>query len=279
MKSRYDDKIKAALEMQCGGISASGALKQRIDREIRGQGKIVPISLSGAKEREAGEGPFAGMEDNAMKNKFHVKKFVIGVAAACLLLSGSIFAGKTAMYISGMRLGTYSFEEQGKAEEKLGFAVNLVESFGNGYRFEEMEVFETRAADENADTLYTFPELNVEYERDGVRDIDLYVDQKPEWEEWAKVPDMEEQYGDIALRYDVVTYKFVPEGYELTEEDRANMERDDYEISEGSDEVEIAQMSSVRWNMDGVHYHLLGSDTALSGEEMFTMAKELIDAE
>ena len=50
MKSLQEDKIKAALEMQCGNISASDTLKQKIDREIRRQGKIVPISMSGEQE-------------------------------------------------------------------------------------------------------------------------------------------------------------------------------------------------------------------------------------
>ena len=38
-------------------------------------------------------------------------------------------------------------------------------------------------------------------------------------------------------------------------------------------------MTHVLWEKDGVYYDLLGNDTALSGEEMFAMAKELIGAE
>lgn len=282
MKSRYEDKIKMALEMQCSGISASEALKQKIDQEIRMQGKIVPISLLGNPEMRTGGDPSVNLEDQTMKRSeqkhrhFTVKRFAIGVAAACLLLSGAAFAGKTAGYISGGRLGTYSYEEQDKAEKKLGFEVDLVKNFSNGYSFQDMEVFKTHAADENWKTLYTFPELDADYERNGVQDISLYVDQRPEDTKWSKVPDMTDQCGDIELRYDVVTYKFVPVGYELTEEDKANLERDDYEISEGADRVQMSQMTSVRWDKDGVHYCLLGSDTALSGEEMIEMAKEII---
>ena len=282
MRNRYEDKIKMALEMQCDSISASGTLKQKIDREIRMQGKIVPMPLPGKQERKASGDSFTGMEDNTMKKTtqkhthFSVKKLVIGIAAACVLLVGGVSAGKTAMYISGWNHGTYSYEEQDKAEKELGYEVDLVEQFSNGYCFEKMSVFETNAADENANTLYTFLELNAEYEKDGVSDIDLYADQRPEDTEWSKVPDMTDQCGDITLRYDVVTYKFVPVGYELTEEDKTNLERDDYEISEGSDEVEMCQYSSVRWDKDGVHYDLMGRDVTLSGEEMFEMAKELI---
>ena len=186
MRTRYEDKIKMALQMQCDSISASGTLKQKIDEEIRRQGKIVPIPSREDQGRTADFYPSAGMEDNTMKKetgksvRFNAKKLVIGVAAACLLLSGSIFAGKTAMYISGRGLGSFTYEEKDKAEEKLGFVVDLVESFGNGYSFQEMDVQEVRGADEDANTLYTFPQLAARYIRDGVSDISLYVDQKPE---------------------------------------------------------------------------------------------------
>lgn len=271
MKTRYEDKIKMALEMQCGGISASETLKQKIDSEIRMQGKIVPISLPDGQEvsmKKSGQG----------KKHFSAKKLAIGVAAACLLISGGTFAGKTMGYISGYAQ-SYSYAELDKAEEKLGFSADVLENFSNGYSFEEMQVGDTHAVDENWETVYTFPELAVNYVEDGVSDISLYVDMRPEKGEQAKEPDMTDQCGDIALRYDVYTYKFVPVGYELTEEDLANLERDDYEISEGSDEVEYSQITHVTWEKDGVYYDLLGSDTALSGEEMFAMAKELIGTE
>lgn len=284
MKTRYEDKIKMALEMQCGSISASETLKQKIDREIRIQGKVIPINLSEGQEVSMNKqrtthsvsSPYAASEQG--RKHFSTKKFVIGVAAACLLISGGVFAGKTAGYISGYEKA-YTYAELDKAEEKLGFSPDVSETFSNGYSFEEMWVGDTHAVDENQETVYTFPELSVDYARDGVSDISLYVDKRPEKGEQDKEPNLTDQCGDIALRYDVYTYKFVPVGYELTEEDKANLERDDYEISEGTDEVEYSQVTCVTWEKDGVYYNLLGSDTALTGEEMFAMAKELIEAE
>ncbi len=276
MKTRYEDKIKMALEMQCGSISASEALKQKIDREIRIQGKIIPIDLSEGQEVSMNKQRTAHSEQGG--KHFSAKKLVIGVAAACLLISGGVFAGKTAGYISGYEK-EYTYAELDKAEEKLGFSPDVAEAFSNGYSLETMWVGNTRAVDENQETVYTFPELSVNYVKDGVSDISLYVDMRPEKGEQDKEPDLTDQCGDIALRYDVYSYKFVPVDYELTEEDKANLERDDYYISEGSDEVEYAQMTHVTWEKDGVYYDLLGNDTALTGEEMFAMAKELIGAE
>lgn len=272
MKTKYEDRIKMAFEMQCGDISASEALKQKIDEEIRRQGKIVPISLSGKQE--------VSMRKSAQnKGHFNVKKFAIGVAAACLLLSGGVFAGKTKGYMTAGTMGSFTYEELDKAEEKLGFSPDVPESFSNGYSFVEMQVDKTAATDENQKEIYTFPELYVGYEKDGSGKVSLYVDQRPEKGEQAKTPDLTDQCGDIALRYDVYTYKFVPVDYELTEEDEANLERDDYEISEGVDTISYRRMCHVTWEKDGVYYDLLGMDTDLSGEEMIEMAKEIITAE
>lgn len=255
MKTRYEDKIKMALEMQCSGISASGTLKQKIEQEV-----------------------FMRKTAHNIRH-FSVKKFAIGVAAACLLLSGGVFAGKTAGYISAGSMGEFTYEELDKAEEKLGFSPDVVENFSNGYRFAEMLVEKTGAMDEDQNVIYSFPELYVEYERSDGESVSLYVDQRPEKGERTKTPDLTDQCGDIALRYDVYTYKFVPVGYELTEEDKANLERDDYEISEGADSVQLSQMTCVTWEKDGVYYDLLGMDTSLSGEDMIGMAKEIIGAE
>lgn len=268
MKTRYEDKIKMALEMQCGGISASETLKQKIDVDIRRQGEIVQISMPGGQEDSM-------KEQN--RTHFSIKKFAIGIAAACLLLSGGVFAGRTTGYISRGTMGTYSYGELEKAEKKLGFSADIVENFDNGYSFVEMQVNKTGATDENHKEIYTFPELCVEYMRGGVKDIALYVDKRPEKGGQKKAPDMTDQCGDITLRYDIYTYKFVPEGYELTEEDKANLARDDYEISEGADSVSYSRISHVIWEREGVYYDLLGMDTALSGEEMIGMAKELIE--
>ncbi|MBD5549799.1 MAG: hypothetical protein HDQ96_01290 [Lachnospiraceae bacterium] len=271
MKTRYEDKIKMALEMQTGNISASGTLKQKIDEKIRGQEKIVSIPLPEKQE--------VSMKKSAQnKGHFSVKKFVVGVAAACLLLSGGVFAGKTAGYITAGTMGTFSYDELDKAEAKLGFSPDVVENFSNGYSFAEMAVEKTSATDKNGKEIYSFPELYVGYVKGDSKDISLFADQKPEKGEQAKTPDLTDQCGDIALRYDVYTYKFVPVGYELTEEDKANLERDDYEISEGADSVTFSQVTNVTWEKDGTYYVLLGMDTALSGEEMIGMAKEIINA-
>lgn len=80
----------------------------------------------------------------------------------------------------------------------------------------------------------------------------------------------------IEVRFYHDTYKFVPEGYALTEEDQQNLEHDDYFISEGVEEIEMTTISSITWEQDGIQYTMLchgGCDAAT----LYEMAQELIE--
>ncbi|MBP3889243.1 MAG: hypothetical protein J6F30_16585 [Cellulosilyticum sp.] len=83
----------------------------------------------------------------------------------------------------------------------------------------------------------------------------------------------------MILSYYLTHYKSVPEGYELTEEDKINLERDDYEMSTGSDEIEYYDVYSVHWDIKDLQYGLLVFDTEMTSEELFEMAQEVIDVE
>ena len=105
VEQNYDSKVKAALEKECEGISASEELKRRIDETICGK-----------------------QEENSMK-RMSMKKFCISAAAACLLVSGiTVWAGARAYFVSGSSIEPkytdYAMIKQ--AEKELGYAVDSV---------------------------------------------------------------------------------------------------------------------------------------------------------
>ncbi len=258
MKEReiWEEKIKNVLALECDGITASRDLKDRIDRQIL------------ESQKEAGN----------MK-KFSMKKLVIGVAAGCLLVSGGAFATGHAVSLSTHSfLGDAyrSYSDLGKAEEKLGYTVDAVEGFSNGYRFEKMSVDEWQGDDAAGDTVCTFKQLDISYGRTGDEGISLYARRPIEAPVRDTTPDAVRQVGDVTIYYDVTTFKFVPPNYELTDEDRANLDKPDYSISYGSDKVEVQQSYEVTWDKDGIYYMLLGFDLPLSADEMFDMAEEVM---
>ena len=89
----------------------------------------------------------------------------------------------------------------------------------------------------------------------------------------------EKMIGNVNVYYFENTYKWVPEDYELTEEDKQNMLKPDYFISEGGDEpVSEEQVKNVCWYKDGVYYSILGYSLPLTNNEMFDMAEEIINS-
>lgn len=210
-----DTQIKAALNNECEDILASEALKYRIDAAVSGQ-------QTGRKEK------------NTMKH-FGIKKFCVGVAAACLLVSGiSVFAGKVDFFVNsvGMEADYTDYRDMEKVQEDLGYEVDSVERFANGYEFEGVSVgFITAISEENG-KMYSVPSGDVRYRKEGEW-IDLTVNEKTGTtvsDERSKEADATRICGNTTLRYDEYTNKMVPEGYELTEEDKINEQRDDFHI-------------------------------------------------
>jgi hypothetical protein len=259
---KMDKEIKAALEQECSGVDASRDLKSRIDEQIMAHQE---------EERSI-----------YMKMKhFGIRKVAIGVAAVCMLLSGGAFAAGHAVSLSSSTYANDAYKTYGdmdKAQKELGYAVDSVETFDNGYTFENMYVSDVDGWDEDGNKAYTYKEMLINYQKDGNHSLYLAICRPVEEEQKTKTPDATRTCGDITLSYDMYTYKFVPADYELTEEDIANQAKDNFYISYGSDEVEITQSAGVTWTKDGVFYNLAGMDLDLTGDEMFDMAEEILGA-
>lgn len=208
VEQNYDSRVTAALKKECEDISASEELKRRIDETIRGK-----------------------QEGNVMK-RMSMKKLCISAAAACLLVSGiTVWAGARAYFVTGNSIEPkytdYAMIKQ--AEKELGYAVDSVERFDNGYTFYGMSVENMQACTEEGDRMYSIPSMNIRYRRED-QEIDLNVNETVSDMASSKEPKAVRMCGDIELRYDEYTNKIVPSSYELTEEDKINEQRDDYNI-------------------------------------------------
>lgn len=258
MKEResWEEKVKNVLALECDGITASRDLKDRIDRQIL------------ESQKEAGN----------MK-KLSVKKLVIGVAAGCLLLSGGVFAAGRVVSLSSHSYlwdAYRSYGDMDKAQAELGYSADTVEEFSNGYQFDRMFVDDVNGTDADGNVVYTYKGLNISYKKSGEESVWLAASKPVEQQVRKGEPEATRQVEGITLYYDETTYKFVPPNYELTEEDQANLEKDDFTISYGTSEVEIQKSFSVTWEKNGVFYNLSGFDLNLNSDEMFDMAEEVM---
>lgn len=257
-RNEWEEKIKNVLTLECDGLTAPRDLKDRIDDKILRESK------------EAGN----------MK-KLSAKKLIIGVAAGCLLISGGVFAsGRVTSFVTHSYRGNdyRSYSDMDKAQQKLGYTVDAVEAFENGYRFESMSVDDVQAQDQDGKTAYTFKSMDIHYQKNGEPWVALCMEKPVQGEGWAydSTPKDTRVCGDVTLYYETCTYKFVPPDYELTPEDKANNERADYTISVGSSEVEVKSNSAVVWLKDGIQYRLFGFDLKLDANDMFDMAEEIM---
>lgn len=256
--------LKENLQGICGQLEASDSLKERIDVRIRRTQK----------------------EEEHMK-RFSIKKIVIVAAIACVAVGTVAVAGKGTGYsVSGMWLTPKyeKFTDLEKVETKAGIQIDAIENFSNGYAFKNMNAEQVLYMNEAGKKEESRNQISMDYYNPSGEQI-YFAAQKPSTSElaaqnsveWRK-PDKILKCGDITVEFKSTEYKFVPVDYELTKEDEANLERDDFEISVGSDQVEYNQNYSVSWMKDGISYILGGMDLTLSPDNMLNMAKEIIES-
>lgn len=258
-----DEEIRKALHGIVKHMEASDSLKMRIDR---------CISEESAKE------------DVKMKH-FNMKKVIIGAAAACLLVGTVSVAGSgLKSYIIGSpAFPQYTkYEDVEKAEAEVGYEAKVISDFSNGFQFKGIIIANSSVMNEAGETEESKKEMNIEYEKNGEK-VALYT-HKLFQDEIAHMAEIEArtydktlQIGEIEVGFNQITNKFVPPDYELTEEDKANMENPNYNFAYGSKEVEINQGFSTYWIEGGIVYNLYGVDLSISGDEMLQMAKEIIE--
>ena len=88
------------------------------------------------------------------------------------------------------------------------------------------------------------------------------------------VPATTAEVNGITLTYRDAHYRFVPDDYEKSDEEKQQEKNGELVISYyGSDEVEDKMFQSVLWEQDGATYLISGYDTGLN---MFDMAAELV---
>lgn len=255
------EEIRHTLQNIGTRIEAPDSLKQRIDFRITEK---------------------LEKEEHKMKH-MSMKKIVLGVAAASALIGTIAVAGSGIISYSShsSSVPDYTkFEDMGKAESEIGYSVDAVESFSNGFVFDGIRIIEDTLEDESGQIAGQEKSLGISYSK-GTERMDLYARKLLAIEngsvsgddEWDKTI----QAGDVTVGYTQSTYKAVPPDYEPTEEDKKAQESGRLQIGYGSEKVEVSQYSYAGWIKDGIQYSLSGFDVSVNGDEMLNMAREIIE--
>lgn len=247
-KNRFDQWIKEVVQEEAQKISVPNQ-KEVILRTIR--------------------------EEKGMR-KFNGKRMVATVAVLCVLLTASVAAGGKIVTLrvgSSSAAGIKSYQKVEKMEEKVGIHAKTLKQFENGFSFESANVRNTKGMDEKNNVIDSYQDLVLDYSK-GTKKVSLYLSH-PTGEEETDKSHREEHRG-ITMASLTNHYKFVPAGYEMTEEEKEKVEKGELYISEGTQKVEETDYACVQWVENETEY-LLTSMGDVPEKELVEMAKDLMD--
>ena len=171
-------------------------------------------------------------------------------------------------------LAVYAGQDAGAVSG--GIEVSVPEEFENGFRFQGVDVGQTIGKDARDEEVLTYRELSVSYENPQGQELTLLIraDMK-EVSETESIPSISRTVDTIAARYYLDHYKFVPEGYKLSEAEQAWAKQPGNYVSYGADAIEEKDIAFLCWTEDGICYSLLDQNI-LNPDTLFAMAGDLI---
>ena len=205
----------------------------------------------------------------------------IAIAAAVMVLlcasalAAVVFSGGGTLSYSSIFPNYFKLPSRQTLLEDIGIETNVVEEFSNGYRFRAGYITHFKENGEDGSEPVLYDGLHCEY-RLGRARLDLTIDGGPSH---GSVEDVEttEVYGGCELKYCAYLNKFVPDGYQLTEQDLADKESGKYVFSYGTSKVEIDAVQQLYWKDAGLNYSICVLNSELSETELLQMAREVID--
>lgn len=254
-RDEWDEAIQGALERSAKKVEIDPLAKERIRFAIIREKK----------------------EEKRMR-KTSWKKVVCAVGVLCMLCAGgAVAAGKIAGYSSGSSVmdDIHEYDEMKKdADKKLGYDVKMPEKFANGYTFSRGQVITVNANDTDGNHVDAFPELSVTYHKAGEADVFFSVSK---WSEEEKRGTMLPINEELTAYYTVDHYRMVPPDYQVSEEEKAQMEKGELFVSYGTDQIEDKYIKSIDWEENGAVYRLMILDeTVMDENDFLAMAKEVL---
>lgn len=216
-------------------------------------------------------------EADTMK-RFSIKKTVGIAAVLCILCAGSVLAGGKVVSLRGGSSPANeitSYKKVADMEEKAGVDGRVMKDFQNGYTFSSANLSKVKGVDKKNNVVMTYNQLQLDYEKED-KTVILYMMPANKVTKDKTKKANKTTYKNMMLKSSTDNYKFVPEDYKQTKEDKIRVENGDLYISVGTDEIENGVYAYVSWTEEDTHYTL----SSMDGEEedgLIEMAKDMID--
>ena len=213
-----------------------------------------------------------------MKNRKKFSRILIAAAVICLL-SITAFAAERARVNSLVikdKAYNENYEVLKQEMEKSGLDVNLPEQFTTGFRFQEVRTGEVEGTDDAGTLVMSFRELTAYYRNDNGQQVSLRMQPNLAEEGDNRTPTASKTVGGVTLNYYVDHYKFVPDGYEPSEEEQQWMQQPGNYLSYGSDEVVESAFAFLNWKTAENDFSIADMTAAINPDVLFAMAEEII---
>lgn len=208
-----------------------------------------------------------------MKSKRIVS--IIAIAAVFACLATAFAAGGLGGWFSGTEKVYDTLPSEAQYIEDVGYAPVLIECFENGYAYKTGQVMNNEVYDNAGEITDTFKGTMFSYEKDG---DEVFFSQDKLQSDIVPQGSVVADVDGCKVYYYSYTNMFVPEDYELSEEEKAAEESGEVIFSYGSDEVMECTVQSAQWAEDDIQFVLMQMNGKLSADELVDMAKEAINS-
>ena len=215
-----------------------------------------------------------------MKNRKKISRILIAAAVICLLTVTAFAAerARASSLVVKNKVYNEKYETLQKEAEQNGLDVNIPEQFETGFRFQEVRTGEVEGEDDAGNPVLTFRELTAYYQNDDGQRVSLRVQPNlgEASQEDTRLPEASKTVRGITLNYYVDHYKFVPEGYALSEEEQKWMQQPGNYLSYGADEVTESAFAYLKWKTAEGDFSLTDVSAAIDPDVLFEMAEEIL---
>lgn len=215
-----------------------------------------------------------------MKNRKKFSRILVAAAVICLLSITAFAAEQARIHSFTSKNQEYqeSYSTLAQAMEDAGFRLTLPEEFESGFRFRQVRTGEFQGDDDDGNYALTYKDVRVVYENSQGQKLHFYAvpNLGDAAEEDTRRPVASKTVCGITLNYFVDHYKFVPEDYELSQEEKEWMQQPGNYLSYGSDKVEEKAFASLSWATDEGNFSFMDMTASIDPDVLFAMAEEII---
>lgn len=212
--------------------------------------------------------------NNMKKNRI----LSLAAAVAVIVLGVTVFAASGV--VTSWTCGSWSFPDytsiptEDECINDAGYAPVLLETFHNGFTFDNGNVVKNSFKDENGKNVENFKSFSFRYAKN---DEEVILGQAKYESDMATEGELITNFNGINIYFEQYTNKTVPVGYEKTESDIIAEQNGDIVFSyDTEDQIAVNKVKGVTWDDGNMHYSLIQINGTLSQDDFVGMAQEII---